>query len=599
MKRSVVRHSFVARAPAQRMAVLFLLWSVAAVARGAVDPTASPDYPRRAAAALYNTKAGPDAPQLTFDKIDEKALGGINISAEAATGPSTRPARKMYALQFGGVEDGVDTQGIYEVAVNAAPLDWTTRGFKKLAPDKDTGGEVYHRPPPAGVKYQTVRVRKTLGKVTLSVAQRRPADEPAAQAVQKICQRFARLLDQARKNKLLAGEIRVLLTSFSAEPNVGDVSRFRFSLDDAKPTTLSLRIDTYDAEGMPVTDVKSLSILFAGELADEARLRVGGAVVQPTGKPHVIDDPGLAPTVQVEFPAPESVQILTRLFGGTGWVSEGLVLEIAADVDGDNADDVSTYAPLDPIAWRPIVSEFFAAAGDGNATVVPPPPATQPTPGDLSGEFIDWMRLQPFIAARKTAYDKAGDVTCAWVRTINGDGTIQIVSYSHEPGTPPGPPHIHTIHNPTSIALSVGLDATMNAMPEGRNELVRQHFKVLELAVTATRVSDDPAKFQEAVPADAKPVAVLTVGSAGEGAGQDLSTLARKYVLDGGAAVDWSPTIAGKGPGVFEFRIKARVSGRVNEIEEPVIKTAEGVIRVAVTDKEDRQVTVIPVRKYP
>lgn len=296
--------------------------------------------------------------------------------------------------------------------------------------------------------------------------------------------------------------------------------------------------------------------------------------------------------------------------------SSSLTFAQAIDAPGGD-DDLSGSASVDVITWEPILIEFYAAAEHGTSAVIVPElktialaPGTNPE--SVVGEINQWRALQPAIAPRPAgaadtkAYDDKEPVLSAWHRSVDKDGRVSFVTYGTknydvpDPDTkappvfdPSKPDPIHTIFaKDHRLLLSCDIGILTNARDEQKDSMLDKHFKVKQYKMTAHKISDDPAKYRQAIPQDAPAIKL---------AGYDdnavifprFNEAAHTYSRPAGhVTVDLLQAGLGES-GAWEIRVKAIIEGKASESDELQTKEVEGAIRLALVSDQKFEVQKI------
>lgn len=273
----------------------------------------------------------------------------------------------------------------------------------------------------------------------------------------------------------------------------------------------------------------------------------------------------------------------------------------AIDAPGGDETDVSGGGAAKVITWEPIITEFYAMAEHGTSAVIQDKLKNSILPQgvrsqDVIGEVNQWRQLKPAIAPRAAGagYKDEESVLSAWHRSVDQDGRVAFITYGSntteskpaEPGAPAPQPGIHTIYSQDhNILFSCDLDILTNANAADK-DLMIDHFRVRQFQVTAHKVSDDPKRFRDPVAENAQVVKIRAYA-------EDLKEYP-KYVDQGhayarpkgGFNIDLLTSGMGE-TGVWEFRVKAVVEGKMERDAPATTKEVTGAIRVAfVKNKE-------------
>jgi hypothetical protein len=267
----------------------------------------------------------------------------------------------------------------------------------------------------------------------------------------------------------------------------------------------------------------------------------------------------------------------------------------------DSGDDLNQTTDMAPLVWQPIIASYYVVESSPETTIVP---STQVAAlsKSLIGELNQWTQLKAIIAPRQPgagqpAYKDTETVLSGWHRLINDDGTVSYLTLGSNDAaglTPddgagngkPLAPKVLTFYSDLSspIRIFADFDILMNRDPDKKDQKVKDYFKLLELKVSAYKVSDDPTAFRGAADENGNEDVIITHIVRPEGIQEELAPMLHAYNDKHFAVLKWSN---GHRTGVFELRIHLRVSGRVDGAEEPQIKIVDGAIRIAfVHDKE-------------
>jgi hypothetical protein len=273
----------------------------------------------------------------------------------------------------------------------------------------------------------------------------------------------------------------------------------------------------------------------------------------------------------------------------------------AGDLDDEGP---SGDMAVEPLIWEPTIPDFYAvprvnaeAWDKSNAYV------ELSSQGEaLVGEWENWRKLQALIAPRPlrqeggdAAYAPDETVFSGWRRAVTENGAVifQTCGTHTEPQvrywdrsrrefTGTEAPQVFTVYSPGGRGLVTvvwSLDVLTNVDDLVlRERMLRDHFKVVELKVTAHRVSPHMQEYRGAAHEKTDEYFIRelrSVGSPSEVIGEDFVHF--RIPMRGMTMREWES----QGEGVWEFRIRARVAGRAGTFDDVRTKTVEGAIRVA------------------
>lgn len=280
----------------------------------------------------------------------------------------------------------------------------------------------------------------------------------------------------------------------------------------------------------------------------------------------------------------------------------GLVRAQAIDAPGGD-DDLAGGGAAKVITWEPIITEFYAQAEHGTSAVIQDKLKNSVLPQgvrsqDVLGELNQWRQLKPAIAPRAagTGYKNEESVLSAWHRSVDEDGRVSFITYGSnttEPAKPNAPPPgIHTIYSQDhNILFSCDIDILTNANAADK-DLMLDHFRIKQFQVYAHKVSDDPKRFRDPVPESAPSVKIRAYAD-------DLRDLpkfleaAHSYARPtGGFNVDLLTSGMGE-TGVWEFRTKVVIEGRMSRDDTPVTKEVIGAIRIAFVKNKELEIRTL------
>lgn len=273
---------------------------------------------------------------------------------------------------------------------------------------------------------------------------------------------------------------------------------------------------------------------------------------------------------------------------------------------GDVDDGPSGQVSMQPLIWEPIIADFYvvpvanvAAFEKSNTTT-----EFRPQGEALVGEWESWKALRRAITSRES-FGPDDTVLSGWRRATRENGAVyfQTCGTHTEPKSPywdrakgvggdfagPESPQLFTVYAPDGeVIVTWSLDVLTNIDDvDKRERMLRDQFKLLELSVTAHRVSNHMHDYRGCVPQNNTDADwggwianIKSVGGPTEIIGDDFAVYRQPYPR-ASAIAHWDNQHK---EGVWEFRIKARVAGRANTIEDLRVKTVEGAIRIAFWD---------------
>jgi hypothetical protein len=292
----------------------------------------------------------------------------------------------------------------------------------------------------------------------------------------------------------------------------------------------------------------------------------------------------------------------------------------SAQDDPGGPIDASGSGGVQPVKWEPMIVEFYVAAEHGTSAVVRPQLQVETPAKDARGEAAQWQAIKTLIAPRAAspvrtqAYKPDEPVFSAWQRLIDPNGVVEFLVYGSNslPGAPAltagadekaaPSPGLHTLFSEDNTVLVwCDLDILMNRPAEFKDEKLKKHFKVLQYEITAVKLNDNLDEFRDAVMEQAEIVPIAKVGNKDEKVGFEYEKtahgLGRKW---GGHGKFNYGDRAGK-KGVWELRVVARVSGRMDDAQLEEIKTVQGAIRIAFVDArkfEAMKIVYNSIRKH-
>ena len=225
-------------------------------------PDAAQGYDLRAARALFNALqpgAVPQTKDLPADLPQKLTVWDVEDD------------KRTYAVSFGTRGGDYDDRGYFKIVLNGTLSDAAAKGWKILtAKHEKTGAEVLWKrvERSAANRFTYVGVRRKIGNVILTFAQRRPFDEAANAAAREAIMHFEALLQQAKENKLLARLVIFQITAAGGERELDLAAEpLRFSV--APPgefTELRLRAEVRDAQDKLIQGIERFSFQVAGRL---------------------------------------------------------------------------------------------------------------------------------------------------------------------------------------------------------------------------------------------------------------------------------------------------------------------------------------------
>lgn len=272
----------------------------------AADPPS--DYDKRAAATLYTCYSGTER---KWETIKPEDVAGLTRKDKSPDGK-----KATYSLNFGIRDEktGGDNRGYFRIQKGEELKDAETEQWKALPKDAATGADVFYRisKTDAG-EHMQMALRRKIGPVILTIAQRRLATEKPEAAAAELGARFAQLLASAKQNGLLGGEVKVFLASGASSPLMTG-EPLPLSIEDEKEKSLTLRLEAFDGEGNPIENVERLTLRLGGVFGPLVTVRYKDQVLKPENGKIVLKEPGRACDVTVVLPAGNSEAVQQALF---------------------------------------------------------------------------------------------------------------------------------------------------------------------------------------------------------------------------------------------------------------------------------------------
>jgi hypothetical protein len=246
-----------------------------------------------------------------------------------------------------------------------------------------------------------------------------------------------------------------------------------------------------------------------------------------------------------------------------------LAPRVAAADEFDEPADTAVTGAVRAASWTPYVAVFYVAPPESkDAPEASAAPGAPPTvaPGLAEG----WAALQRDAYIRRGDIAPGDPVVSGWrVDTTTANRGLGFQVHATETMRDP----ILTLPLGSDAHLRLELDILMQVSDEVKSKLVGERglFEVLERSVTVHFVSDDPMNTRAKAEDEPMPQSARILER--EAYPFRLPDLRRPAV-----PVTWPL----RTPGVYEFRVKARIRGRLNEAERAETKDVEGAIRVAV-----------------
>lgn len=260
-------------------------------------------------------------------------------------------------------------------------------------------------------------------------------------------------------------------------------------------------------------------------------------------------------------------------------------------------EDVSGSVQMQPTVWEPIITQFFVADVDGNHTIAKhtfAKPDGTPLPDDPAGDMQQWLMLKPLIAPRSAAYAATDNVVTGWDRLTNESDELEWRVYGSEDAselTEPLPARAPTVPAEGDLGVCIiapkdglvhihlDLDVLINMPNKDKTTVLDSGaYKLSSLSVVAVKVADNSDKLRDAVPADAAPISVLSVGDPATGDGDNFALVAHTWNAPKNRVTWTVPAPAANGT-VWELRLTARVTGKPGAHDDAATKTVTGAIR--------------------
>lgn len=244
-----------------------------------------------------------------------------------------------------------------------------------------------------------------------------------------------------------------------------------------------------------------------------------------------------------------------------------------SSADGfDEPPDTTTKGGVQARTWTPYVAAFYVA----------PPPAKGAAPTD-GAAAAPAVRVAPglwegWVALQRDAYIRRGEI--APTEPVISGWRVDTTTENKGLGF-----QVHATSGMRDPILSLPLDAyadlrleidvILPVSDDAKQKMFLEDklFQVDERSVTLHRVSDDPMNTR--AKAEDQPM---------EGS---MRVIEREKSYPMRLAGIAAPISVGswplRTPGVYEFRVKARIRGRLNKQERAEVKDVEGAIRVAVS----------------
>ncbi|MDB5328552.1 MAG: hypothetical protein JWM57_4121 [Phycisphaerales bacterium] len=281
------------------------------------------------------------------------------------------------------------------------------------------------------------------------------------------------------------------------------------------------------------------------------------------------------------------------------------------ETPGGDDGDLAGGAAVGVTTWEPMITEFYAAAEHGTDAVVRKREETNALGDnqkreDILGELNQWRALKPKIVPRPAgpagsqAYTDKEAVISAWQRVANKEGRIEFITYGSN-GTPPQlkpgetakPPGIHTIWTlDHRLLFSCDVDVVTNATAVKKDRMLNDYFKMKQFKITAVKVSDDITHFRDAIPQDAPEIPLYGLKE-DTGIYADYRSLAHSLARPQGMlTVDLLNSGIGI-KGVWEFRVKVVVLGKIELADEFQEKTVDGAVRLAFVGDQKLDLSIL------
>lgn len=230
----------------------------------------------------------------------------------------------------------------------------------------------------------------------------------------------------------------------------------------------------------------------------------------------------------------------------------------------DAPPDASVEGGVRAATWEPYIPTFYVAPIDPGAKDADAPVA----PGLAEG----WAALRQDARIRRGPIDVTDMVVSGWRVDTTSDRKglgfqVHVTENMRDP--------VATLPLDGEAILRCDLDVLVPVSDAEKQRLVTEAklFQIVERTITLHLVSTDPTAYRAQAPDEplenssriheTKPYPLV------------LPSLSNPVARSG-----WSL----RAKGVYEIRLKAKISGRLNDKEREEVKDVEGAIRVAVTD---------------
>jgi len=285
------------------------------------------DFDKRAAATLFT---GYDGKPVSWEQIKADSIKTLTRVEKAADGKLT------YVMNFGGVQGGVDNRGYLRITKGEELPDAAKGGWTPHKVDAATGAEVFYKKVESNAgNYINLAVRRKMGQVILTIAQRRPFTEALDAGAKDVCKRFGQFLDAGRKNGLFGGEVKMWLTSLDSQPQLTAGEPLAITLLDDGERELPIRMKVFDTEGNAIANVKELRITLGGAFAPFAKVKYQGKAVEQSKGKYVIRDPQQPCEVVVTLPPSDRPEIQDALYAGLDGSRPADASGLAINVDAE------------------------------------------------------------------------------------------------------------------------------------------------------------------------------------------------------------------------------------------------------------------------
>lgn len=247
------------------------------------------------------------------------------------------------------------------------------------------------------------------------------------------------------------------------------------------------------------------------------------------------------------------------------------------------------------VDWFPVIRSFYVEPYIKGENVNRAPLKLQPfDTTNLPSDLLQWNALKAVIERPKDAngqpnpYGPEDQIVAGWKYRVDAKDGNPTGTTGYDVKIADKTKAIQVLLADAGFRIMAEVDVIMTDTPEGKKEKLKKYFTFAEEDVSAWPVNASLKGVRDPIGPEALAAYRAPVKDAPDQLFVNVKPTAviQPHFLNETDGINfpasWDYTT--HGVGVWEFRIKIGVSGRVTESERPTIKFADGTIRVAFLD---------------